>query len=116
MDTRDIRYYVNEEKKTVAAVIDNCAEDAVADLMDKFSNSFMPNLAMLIIPDTLKAKVKCHPDDEWNEEIGKQVAKEKLIKKYNRAKANAIKDYITEVSKFVAEASAIEGRIRARSL
>lgn len=36
--------------------------------------------------DAFVAKAICHEDDEWNEERGKQIAKAKLLKKWNKIK------------------------------
>lgn len=36
------------------------------------------------------AKAKCHPDDEWDEEYGKALAKKRLLEKWNKTKKRSI--------------------------
>ena len=36
------------------------------------------------------AKARCHPDDEWDVEYGKALAKERLLEKWNKTKRRSI--------------------------
>lgn len=48
------------------------------EIIDKILDSY--------VDDSFIAKSVCCKEDEWDEEKGKQVAKAKLLKKWNRAK------------------------------
>lgn len=40
----------------------------------------------------LNGWAKCHPDDEWNEQIGKKVAKDRLNKQYQGLKKQILRE------------------------
>lgn len=86
----DVKYNVNKEKRTVVAYIEGTAEMFVDFLYkndapipskewfwdgDGFSTGKMPN--------HFSAKAVCSPDDEWDEELGKRIAFDRLKNKIN---------------------------------
>lgn len=86
-----IKYDVNTENRTVTATITGCSEDVVRRI-SRVNNTVMSNPAVkkaATIGDTFSAVAKCHPDDEFNEDTGKEVAKRKLLDKYHTARAKA---------------------------
>lgn len=121
-----IRYYVNEEKKVVVASFDkdNDQHDSretvfeylFNDIVKIFNNS---NKRIVINIDTLFYRLlnkynkrmgmsglaRCHEEDEWNEEIGKRIARDRLMRKYNNLKFDIvceierqIKDVLTTIT------------------
>lgn len=121
-----IRYYVNEEKKVVVASFDkdNDQHDSretvfeylFNDIVKIFNNS---NKRIVINIDTLFYRLlnkynkrmgmsglaRCHEEDEWNEEIGKRIARDRLMRKYNNLKFDIVceierqvKDVLTTIT------------------
>ena len=86
-----IKYFVN--KNTVIAEF---RRDWIDALVEYYINNTHINYATLndIVYDYILkvendgfkpyGEAKCHPDDVFDEDIGKQIAKTRLINKYNR--------------------------------
>lgn len=85
-------YYVNKEKRTVTAMIKNCRLD-LSTLLWKYGCS--NNSDTYHMKDSLLAQAYCDPNDEWNEEIGKRVARRKLFFKYREHRNNLLKRYLS---------------------
>ena len=81
----DIKYVVLPEKKMVKAIgiwNGRYAEGITDDVGDLLvSRGVRPDL--LRTPTVTIGISKVHPDDEWDETVGKQVARDKLLVKYN---------------------------------
>ena len=112
-----IEYIVNKEKSTVVAMIKfdedvdsrRCFKnsswvysslyDALSTLQHKDewcrNKTYDKQIKKMRFPQVITAKAKCSPDDEWNEEIGKEIARERLVKK--------IKKYRSESYQIVAD-------------
>lgn len=78
-----IKYTVIESQRKVIAKLDGCALDVVNLIKKKAGVEFESDELMLKC--TYKGVAKCHPEDEFNVEEGKKVAKAKLLEKYNKA-------------------------------
>lgn len=89
-----INYSVNREKKTVVAYFDGGKDywyDCLSELGEHIAQCSLVDVGPIVdsIVGNIQhfyGKAKLHPDDTWDEEIGKKVARERLIKKFNRAK------------------------------
>ena len=75
-----IKYFVNEEKGTVFCKMEDCSKDTI-NILEKdgiykkdMSDSFMQN--------TYTGKAKLSPEDKWDEETGKRIARNKMLLKY----------------------------------
>ena len=121
-----IRYYINEEEKVIVASFDknNDSHDSretvleylLNDVIKIFSNS---NKRIIVNADTLfynlihkynkrmgiSGLARCHSEDKWNEEIGKRIARDRLMRKYNNLKFDIvceierqIKDILTTIT------------------
>jgi len=115
-----IEYIVNKDKRTVVAMIkfedhqecfENCDYifDRLADALSmikgkkfswpsKFYSKYEPKM---YFPRYMSAKAKCSPNDEWNEEYGKELARQRLVNKIHRYRSNCygiIADTIEEIS------------------
>ena len=121
-----IRYYVNEEEKVVVASFDknNDSHDSretvleylLNDVIKIFGNS---NKRIIVNVDTLfyhlihkynkrmgmSGLARCHDEDKWNEEIGKRIARDRLMRKYNNLKFDIVceierqvKDVLTTIT------------------
>ena len=90
-----IEYYVNEEKKTVTAVLTGVRKEMSRMFEKKFANAgfsarsndwfvggtkALPDV-MKFIPDKLVATATCAPEDEFDVEFGCNLARMRLIEK-----------------------------------
>lgn len=91
--TSKITYYIDEEKKTVVAVMTDCEYDAI-DILEKMGirsishNSW--SMDKFMINTTYRGKAKCSPDDEWDEEEGMCIARNRMLANYYRARTMAL--------------------------
>lgn len=90
-----IEYYVNEEKKTVTAVLTGVRQEMMNMFEKKFANagfSARPDCwlygnndalfdVMKFVPDKLVATATCAPEDEFDVEFGCSLARMRLIEK-----------------------------------
>ena len=121
-----IRYYINEEEKVVVASFDkdNDSHDSretvleylLNDVIKIFGNS---NKRIIMNVDTLFYRLinkynkrmgmsglaRCHDEDKWNEEVGKRIARDRLMRKYNNLKFDIVceierqvKDVLTTIT------------------
>lgn len=92
-----LKYYVNEEKKTVICVAEDCEYDLLEELCPKFSSfslndkhivsqSISSEAVDLFIDNKFTGKAKCDDSDIFDIEKGKTIARNKMRMKYNLAK------------------------------
>lgn len=79
-----IKYEVNKDMRTVSAEINGCADDMVRR-MTKLCHSRPERAGVeaLQIRDNYRVVVKCHPDDTFDEKVGKALAKKRLLNRYH---------------------------------
>ena len=84
----EVVFYVNEENRIVTATIKYCARDVLSILHKECGFDFngfwdVPKqFDKIYLSATLKSIARCHPDDVFDVEIGKHVARKKLESKY----------------------------------
>lgn len=90
-----ISYIINKEKRTVVALMDNCDYDAYEILektglfshlsckQDSICNSLMMN-------SIYRGKAKCSPEDTWDEEEGKRIARNRMLQSYYKARTRVL--------------------------
>lgn len=83
-------YFVNEEKKIVVCKLENCAGSLLCDLCEQS----YPHHPDLIIADTFVGKAKCAPEDTFDVELGKKIARERAIAKLFRAKLKTLSRFM----------------------
>lgn len=88
-----IKYNVDAEARTVTATLEGCHDDVVKTfnrrLGDTVFNKEDTFYKAFQIPDTFVGVAKCHPDDTFDEEKGKQLAKKRLFDNYHKTKLAA---------------------------
>ena len=116
-----IEYNVNKKKRTVAAFIKfdeyendrECFENSLGIYDDLgwtitrlkkngfvFSKKHEKNKNKMIFPMYMSAKAKCSPEDEWDEDYGKALARERLVNKIHNYRSNSykiIQDIVKEI-------------------
>ncbi len=82
-----IKYAVIPEKKIVYAILSNTRHDALRKIEKMMGDDsvFCAWSKKYMMPNTFRAKATCDDRDEWNEEVGKEVAKAKVLKNYYRS-------------------------------
>ena len=82
-----IKYAVVPEKKIVYAILSNTRHDAIRKIERIIGDDspFCAYSRKYMMPNTFRAKATCDDRDEWNEEVGKEVAKAKVLKNYYRS-------------------------------
>lgn len=102
-----IKYIINKEKRTVVAVIEfgkneetfknssyiyddlHWAIHHLKKSENKISKEFKINTDKMFFPKYMSAKAKCSPEDEWDEEYGKQLARQRLVEKIYKYRRNS---------------------------
>ena len=119
----ELKYIVNEEKRTVVAIATGCSYDAYKAIFKADNNAgilqtLSPEVEVIpgccecatqeivsvdstyLMPDTIVGVAKCHPEDEFSFEEGRKVAIKKMHKRYNKEKMNVLKAYAKRVQRF----------------
>lgn len=86
-----IHYYVNEKKRSVIGVMKNTSMDAINHVSRR-----LPGLPYVVLeagymPPEFRTEVVCNPADEFDVEVGKKIAKKRLLDNYDRSRTKAEK-------------------------
>lgn len=79
-----IKYFVNEEKKQVIGVLSGCRWDAINKIDKMMSDTefcFVPSKKYQM-KNEYRAVVCCDERDEFNPEVGKELAKQRILRNY----------------------------------
>lgn len=79
-----IKYFVNEEKRQVIAVLENTKWDACNKIEKMIADTefCLTICKKYLMPNQFKVTVTCDPRDEFNVEVGKKIAKKRVLKNY----------------------------------
>ena len=100
----DVKYSVNKEKRTVVAYIEGtvemfvdflCQNDAPIPSKEWFWDGFSTQK----MPNRFSAKAICSVNDEWDEELGKRIAFDRLKNKINYSFFVRADNYINLMNK-----------------
>ena len=84
----DVKYFVNEEKRTVVAVLEG-TECLFTDFIYEndglmsFHDHYYDFDDRYLLPNRFVGIAKCSVNDEWNEQLGKLIAFDRLKEKVN---------------------------------
>ena len=99
-----IKYYSAPGQKTIA-VLDGTKYDAINKIAKLTGESDLCLFGgKYMMPDTFRVETRCHEGDVFDEEIGKKIAKAKLMKKYYRC-------YDRKMAKFKASMDRLNNRV-----
>lgn len=79
-----IKYYVDEPKRTVVAVLDECELDAINLINKKIGYLNFFDESRYVLPKRFVGVAKCDPRDIFNVDEGKKIAKKKCLDKYHK--------------------------------
>lgn len=101
-----IKYFINEEKKQVVGVLSNTRWDAVNKI-----SKMVRDTEFCVVPgkkyqmaNEFRAVVQCDTRDQFNPEVGKQIAKKRILDRYYAALDK-------RVDKFRAAALVFNGKV-----
>ena len=108
-ENEDFTYYINESKRTIVCVFtpdhsEYCTgfEKAMKKVINETGYAVMLDpkcpVCYMDYPDTFEGKAKCAPEDEWDAEYGKRLAKARALAKFHAAKSNYISEIVWSVS------------------
>lgn len=88
-----IHYFVNEKRRSVIAVLRDTANDELNSLFRKNGGHWMPWEVekAALMPQSFRVEVVCAPEDEFDAEIGKKIAKKRILDNYDRSRQKAHK-------------------------
>lgn len=101
-----MKFFVNEEKRTVVAIVENCTNDFRSRIS---KNPFFSVIYVAddykggewtFMNDSYKGIAKCSPEDTFDVEIGKTIAMNRALRKYYsdlRNKYSCFMDMLYEV-------------------
>lgn len=97
-----VRYYINEEKRVVVAVLSADVFEFIMEISAIMPPYFKEDgtFKKLLLSSTYKGKAKCHENDEWNVEIGKEYARERAFYKYHLARLKLVDVFQENLEKF----------------
>ena len=95
----DIRYVINEEKRTVVAILtipQTEIVDEIANIVNNNANRFFQITEMMASPAMLLTGIYrgiayAHPEDEWDVEEGKKRARLRARRQYMKERKRIIK-------------------------
>ena len=94
MNNNRVIFKVFPEHRVIKAEINDCMFDAINEFNRKFLAHSTSSLALstffcrgekFLMPNTYSVVVRCHPDDEFDEEKGKRLALDRLADKYTNS-------------------------------
>lgn len=108
----DLIYYVDEAKRTIACVATECEYDLITELIKEFNDSkkedkfLLANLLSMYEEELMLdykyiGKAYCDINDEFDVEIGRTIARQKMREKYNKAKANRMERFCETIQKIL---------------
>ena len=82
-----VRYFVNEEERKVVAVLENTRWDAYNKIckMIRDTDFCLVPKNKYMMHNTYRAIVTCNEQDEFDVEVGKKIAKERVLEHYYAA-------------------------------
>lgn len=101
-----IKYFINSDKKQVIGLLENTRWDAYNKInkMIRDTDFFVVCSDKYMMPSEFRVVVQCDDRDEFDPEVGKQKAKERLLKRYYAALDK-------RVSKFLDAALVFNGKV-----
>ena len=82
-----IKYFVNEEKRQVIGLLENTRWDAYnkIDKMVRDTDFCLAASNKYAMPNEFRVIVQCDERDEFNPEVGKNIAKKRILDRYYAA-------------------------------
>lgn len=112
----DLQYFVNKKEKTVTCVATDCSKDAIKRCIRKVSRCknaeemkafiYWELFSTFRMADRYSGTAYCHEGDVFDEQLGKRIAKRKMLGNYWRARVKrekAIYEFFAKVAEALKE-------------
>ena len=96
-----VKYSVIEDRRKVVARLEGCENDAYNLLMKRLPAGLILDKNAVKMQNVFKASVTCHPEDDFDEDIGKAIAKVRVIEKYNRAMFKILDSFADSIGTYL---------------
>lgn len=92
---------VTDKERKVRAILYGTASDAMKELARRVPRELITEdiKRKAIMPGYFFQEVVCHPEDEFDPEIGKRLAKERLLKRYYHRKKVLVRRVLLDMKK-----------------
>lgn len=100
-----VRYFVNEEERVVVAILENTRWDAynkICKMMRDTDFCLVPKNKYMM-HNTYRAIVTCNEQDEFDVEVGKKIAKERVLDHYYEALDKRLYEFKKSLQMFADE-------------
>ena len=93
-----MKYYFDRENGMTIGVLNGCKHDALHHI-DRITNntSFCAYNKKYLMPNTFRAVAKVSEGDVFDEEVGKNIVKDKVMKKYYDSLDHRMSMFMSEV-------------------
>lgn len=104
-----ITYNIDKKNRIITASMDECTFEAYVNLKKINSDvGLLIDFFDLAWDDFSMKRIytgiaKCHPDDNWDEEKGKELAKDRLLAKYYKDYLNIFEKILFKINRFSSE-------------
>lgn len=98
-----IKISVHEAQNKVIARLDGCKDDAYHYLKKRMPKGMDIKQESVEMPNSFKAVVRCNPEDTFDAEIGAEIARKRVIAKYDRAMRRVLKPVIEDMNTSIAK-------------
>ena len=97
-----IKYFVNEKKRQVIALLDNTQWDAYNKIckMVRDTDFCVVPSEKYMMPSEFRVVVQCDDKDEFNPEIGQEIAKKRILDRYYSALDKRVNKFFDAVLVF----------------
>ena len=97
-----IKYFVNEEKRQVIGLLENTEWDAINKINKLLRDTKFCFCAgeEYMMPREYRAVVQCDERDEFNPEVGKKIAKERILDRYYPAVQKRVNKFFGDARAF----------------
>ena len=101
----EIKYAVNEKKREVVAYTKGTSGDAVRAVLRRLPERiYFDGAYKGLMPDEFRITVKCDPEDVFDAEVGKKLARKRLLDNYWRSRHKAEHRIKVEIEGQIAKA------------
>lgn len=93
-----IKYYINKDKRQVIGVLDGTRYDAVNKIVKLLNGTTFDSYnERYLMPSSFKAIVTCDPADEFDPNVGKEIAKDRIMDRYYNSLDKRIDIFVADV-------------------
>ena len=98
-----IKISVFESQNKVIARLDGCKNDAYHYLKKRMPKGMKIKQESVELPNSVKAVVRCNPEDTFDAEVGAEIARKRVIAKYDRAMRRVLTPVISDMNDSIAK-------------